>query len=251
VVTWSSCHSSKRSWGEQDIVFDDSKHPYNLPEFRLILFGGLMILLPAKSPIWVFCSKKDGLVPRKVCLVPKEFASRAFQAQDVIDPDTLVMDCSTITSLVLYAEFHSDNATIITFLNTSHLPELRRLTAQMNMAFIYNTEDEHRGPSVLVDDVIEIYDKPKPEGICAYDVELRKRMPKLEHVDAILKVDNRQVSQQRMFDCILSTKFTRACWRRKLLDAFVRLRKNMDHEGEEATYFQSRKIIQLYSESND
>jgi hypothetical protein len=248
VVTWSSCHSSKRSWGEQDIVFDDSKHPYNLPEFRLILFGGLMILLPAKSLIWVFCSKKDGLVRRKVCLVPKEFASRAFQAQDVIDPDTLVMECSTITSLVLYAEFHSDNATIITFLNTSHLPELRRLTARMNMAYIYDTEDECRGPSVLVDDIIEIYDKPKPEDICAYDVELHKRMPKLEHVDTILKVDDRRVSQQRMCDCILSTKFTRACWRRKLLNAFARLRNDLDREGDEATHSRSCETIQLYPE---
>jgi hypothetical protein len=210
-----------------------------------------MILLPAKSPIWVFCSKKDGLVLKKVCLASKEFTLRVFQAQDAIDPDTLMMTCSTITSLVLYAEFHSDNATIITFLNTSLLPELRRLTARMNMAYIFDAEDERRGPSVLVDDVIEIYDKPKPEDIGAYDVELRKRMPKLEHVDAILKVDNRQVSQERMFDCILSTKFTRACWRRKMLNAFVRLRKNLDHEGEEATYFQSREIIQLYSESND
>jgi hypothetical protein len=121
-------------------------------------------------------------------------------------------------------------------LNLSRLPVLQRLFVQFEpeldpdylLQFAQHRDDPPfiPEPYTIVEELSESEDGPISSNDSSYAVELSKRMPALEHVDVVFVADAQWLTEclKRGREHVMSTRFTRACWKMKLLRAFVVLR---------------------------
>jgi hypothetical protein len=135
----------------------------------------------------------------------------------------------TLTSMVLRSDHYLENEIIVLLLAASHLHALQHLRAEYNVCTYHDECDgvEHAPTHLMTDDIEFLHDSPDK---MAEALDIRTRMPSLRHVEAVIRVD-REVTQEQRRRFVMSTRFTRSCWRTGLLTAFLELNLEGEDEG--------------------
>jgi hypothetical protein len=132
--------------------------------------------------------------------------------------------CTSVVSLTLSSATYYSNPCVVCLLDMSSLPELSKLSCDFNVTR-YESRYGH-GQYMPERRVIVVSEDQAHHGDGIYETELRKRMPALKHVEVILRVDDQQVTLAEKVGFVVSTRFTRACWKLGILKLFMQLPEN-------------------------